>query len=229
MRNQDADYDSDVAPGGPPQTLTTSLLTITKLAVGEMNNNTYLLRSRATGDSLLIDAANEAGRILDICDGQLDKIVTTHCHADHWLALAEVAEQTGATTYAPAPEVAEIHPTTDIALQDGDVIDIGDARLEVRFVTGHRASYLEHVSTSAVLVFHDPDGSTHVFAGDCLFPGGLGNTCEDPVAFDQLFTDVTTKVFASLPDDAQVHPGHGADTTLGAERPAIAEWRTRGW
>lgn len=229
MSSEGTEYDGIVNPGGPAQTLTTSLLTITKLAVGEMNNNVYLLRSRATGDSLLIDAANEADRILEICDGQLDKIVTTHCHADHWLALAEVAQETGATTYAAAPEIPEIHPTTDIALADGDVIDVGDARLNVRFVTGHRASYLEHVSTSAVLVYEDPDGSTHVFAGDCLFPGGLGNTCEDPAAFDQLFAEVTTKIFAALPDDAHVHPGHGPDTALGVERPELSAWQARGW
>lgn len=229
MSSANNEYDGIVVPGGPPQTLTTRLLTITKLAVGEMNNNTYLLQSRATGDTLLIDAANEAERILELCDGQLDKIVTTHCHADHWLALAEVAEATGATTYAPAPEIPEIHPTIDIALSDADVIDIGDARLEVRFVTGHRASYLDHISTSAVLVFRDPDGSSHVFAGDCLFPGGLGNTCDDAAAFQHLFADVNDKLFETLPDNTRIYPGHGPDTTIGAERPSLTDWQSRGW
>ena len=97
------------------------------------------------------------------------------------------------------------------------------------FLTGHRASYLDHVSTSAALVYRDPDGSTHVFVGDCLFPGGVGNTCDDPAAFTQLLNDVANRLFARLPDDTTVYPGHGADTTLGTERPSLSEWANRSW
>ena len=136
---------------------------------------------------------------------------------------------TGATTYAAEPEVTEIPIATDVALHDGDKIRLGDTTLEVAWLTGHRASYLEHVSTSAALIYRDPDGSAHVFAGDCLFPGGIGNTCDDPAAFTELLNDVAQKLFAALPDKTTVYPGHGADTTLGAERPSLAEWSNRSW
>lgn len=222
-------YDGKVSPGGPAQTRTASELTITKVAVGPMNNNAYLLRNRATGETLLIDAANEPDRLIELCDGRLDKVVTTHCHADHWLALDEVVRTTGATTYAASPEVKEIHIRTDVGLNHGDVIPLGHLELQVRFIRGHRASYLEHVSTSAAIVYVDPDGSTHVFAGDCLFPGGVGNTCEDPAAFETLLADVRSQLFDSLPDETHIYPGHGDDTTLGAERPSLTQWAERGW
>jgi glyoxylase-like metal-dependent hydrolase (beta-lactamase superfamily II) len=222
-------YDGKVEVGGPAQEITTSKLTIYKIAVGPMDNNAYLLRNRITGESLLIDAANEAPRLLELCDGQLDSILTTHCHLDHWLALEEVVAATGATTYAAAPEVPEIAVTTDIVLGDGDVIKLGDAALQIVLLRGHRANYLDHISTSAAVIYRDLDGSTRVFSGDCLFPGGIGNTCEDPVAYTTLLNDVTSKLFAVLPDDAVIHPGHGFDSTIGVERPKLGEWLRPAW
>ncbi len=222
-------YDGKVEPGGPAQTLTTSGLEISKISVGPMDNNAYLLRDISTGRALLIDAANEADRLIELCDGKLDGILTTHCHADHWLALEELVAATGATTYAAEPETGEIPVATDVALADGDEIVLGDTTLEIRWLKGHRATYLDHVSTSAAVLYRDPHGSVHVFAGDCLFPGGLGNTCEDPTAFTALLNDVASKLFAKLPDETRIYPGHGADTTLGAERPHLGEWATRSW
>ena len=74
----------------------------------------------------------------------------------------------------------------------------------------------------------DIDGQQHLFVGDSLFPGGVGKTT-NPEDFEQLITDVTERLFEVYPDDAIVHPGHGNDTTLGAERPHLDEWRARGW
>lgn len=65
--------------------------------------------------------------------------------------------------------------------------------------------------------------------GDSLFPGGPGNTEDDPVRFGSLLDDLERKVFGPLPDATWVYPGHGADTTLGAERPSLPVWRDRGW
>jgi glyoxylase-like metal-dependent hydrolase (beta-lactamase superfamily II) len=222
-------HDGIVVPDGPAQTFTTSALEISKMSVGPMDNNAYLLRNRTTGETLLIDAANDADRLLTMCGGRLDKVLTTHCHADHWLALEAVVAATGATTYAAQPEISEIPIPTDVSLSDGDIIELGEVRLEVCWLTGHRAAYLDHVSTSAAVVYRDKDGSNHVFAGDCLFPGGIGNTCEDPGAFTVLLNDVASKLFARLPDDTRVYPGHGGDTTLGAERPHLGEWASRHW
>ena len=63
----------------------------------------------------------------------------------------------------------------------------------------------------------------------CLFPGGVGNTWGDADRFAQLLADVTSRLFDPLPDETWVYPGHGGDTTIGAERPQLAEWRERGW
>lgn len=222
-------YDGNVTPYGPPQSRETGALTISKLAVGPMNNNAYLLRDRVSGQTLLIDAANDPDRILALCDGQLDKVLTTHCHADHWLALDSVVSVTGATTYAPMAEIPEIEVSTDVALTEGDQIQLGDSVLRVHFIRGHRASYLEHVSTSAVITYADPDGTHHAFVGDCLFPGGVGNTCGDSDSFRLLLSDVTTELFDEFPDATHVYPGHGGDTTLGRERASLTEWASRGW
>jgi glyoxylase-like metal-dependent hydrolase (beta-lactamase superfamily II) len=86
-----------------------------------------------------------------------------------------------------------------------------------------------HTPGSIALVYDDPTGAPHLFTGDCLFPGGVGNTWQDPARFESLYADVVSKLFDRLPDETWVYPGHGDDTTLGAERPHLQEWRERGW
>jgi glyoxylase-like metal-dependent hydrolase (beta-lactamase superfamily II) len=86
-----------------------------------------------------------------------------------------------------------------------------------------------HTPWSIALTLGAGGGEPHLFTGDCLFPGGVGNTQKDPARFDSLYADVAAKLFGRLPDATWVYPGHGGDTTLGAERPHLAEWRDRGW
>lgn len=215
-------YSGDTLAGGPADTRVTADLQITKLTVGGLGNNTYLLRSRRTGATLLIDAAAEPDRILELCGGKLDRILTTHGHFDHWAALADVVTATGATTLASALDAEMISVPTDVTVADDDRVMVGDVALEAVHLVGHTPG-------SIALIHRDSDGSTHLFSGDALFPGGLGNTWGDPAAFDSLLTAVTTKLFDRLPDDTWVYPGHGFDTTLGAERPQLSQWRERGW
>ncbi len=111
---------------------------------------------------------------------------------------------------------------TDVLVDDGDTVRVGQVELTARHLVGHTPG-------SVVLVYDDPHGHPHLFTGDCLFPGGVGNTHKDPKAFASLIHDVETKIFDVLPDETWVYPGHGADTTLGAERPHLPEWRARGW
>ncbi|MCK1813809.1 MBL fold metallo-hydrolase [Streptomyces carpaticus] len=216
-------YTGNVTVGGPADAHELARLIISKAAVGPMNNNAYLLRCRATGAQLLIDAAAEPATLLELigADG-LTGVVTTHRHADHWQALAEVVTATGATTYAGRPDTDGIPVPTDTALDDEDTVTFGDITLTVRRLTGHTPG-------SVALVYDDPDGHPHLFTGDSLFPGGVGNTHGDPAAFAGLLHDVETRLFATLPDETWVYPGHGADTTLGAERPHLPAWRERGW
>ena len=90
-------YTGDVTVGGPPDTRELPGLIVTKLAVGPMDNNAYLLTCTETGEAALIDAANEASRLLELIgDRPVRRIITTHRHFDHWQALAEVQGDTGA-------------------------------------------------------------------------------------------------------------------------------------
>ncbi|HEY3465124.1 MAG TPA: MBL fold metallo-hydrolase [Amycolatopsis sp.] len=216
-------YTGVVTTGGPGDVRETSGLTITKVSVGTIDNNAYLLRCRETGEQLLIDAAAEASTLLSLAgDAGLASIVTTHRHWDHWTALAEVAAATGARTYAGRDDVEGIDARIDVPVDDGDTIQVGAVSLTARHLKGHSPG-------SIALLYRDPEGIPHLFTGDSLFPGGVGNTEKDASRFATLIDDVEKKIFAELPDETWVYPGHGKDTTLGAERPSLPEWRARGW
>jgi glyoxylase-like metal-dependent hydrolase (beta-lactamase superfamily II) len=219
-------YSGDVKVGGRPDVRELPGLAITKVAVGPYDNNAYLLRCTATGEQLLIDAANEASRLLELIgDGPLDRIVTTHRHQDHWQALTAVADTTQAAVVAH-PFDAEVLPVPVAEpVEHGAVVRVGRASLEVIHLRGH--------TPGSIALLYDAGGelaaAPHLFSGDSLFPGGVGNTWGDPTLFNQLLTDVAERVFDRLPDGTWVYPGHGKDTTLGKERPSIPEWRARGW
>jgi glyoxylase-like metal-dependent hydrolase (beta-lactamase superfamily II) len=215
-------YTGDVRVGGPSDTRQIGGLTLTKLAVGDMNNNAYLLRD-GSGQGLLIDAAAEPDRLIELIgDTPVVKIVTTHQHADHWQGLAAVKAATGATTVAHPADAPGIPVETDELVEDGGRIAFGDSELSVIHLVGH--------TPGSIALVIDADGaSPHLFTGDCLFPGGVGNTQKDAARFASLLDGVESKVFGRLPDATWVYPGHGGDTTLGAERPHLAEWRERGW
>lgn len=218
------DYDGQVVPGGPSAVRTLDAVTIRKASVGSMDNNAYLLTSRSTGAQLLVDAADDAARLRALLDegtGRLDVVLTTHAHWDHHRALAELTAQTGARTVAGAPDADALPVAPDERLQHGDVVHVGDVRLEVVALRGHTPG-------SVALLYDDPNGPPHLFTGDSLFPGGPGRTTS-PDEFASLMDDLEERAFARLPDETWIYPGHGRDTTLGAERAHLAEWRARGW
>ncbi|CAN5116792.1 MAG: MBL fold metallo-hydrolase [Nocardioides sp.] len=219
-------YTGNVAPGGPAEVRELSQLTITKVAVDpKMSNNCYLLTCKATGSKVLIDAAAEPATLLPLIDGTLESVITTHQHWDHHRALKPVVVDTGCVTIAGAPDVTAITEQTGVIINrkvvDGDTIGVGDCYLEVIALRGHTPG-------SIALLYADPDGTPHLFTGDSLFPGGVGRTTRE-VDFESLIKDVEERIFQQLPDDTWVYPGHGNDTTLGAERPHLAQWRERGW
>jgi glyoxylase-like metal-dependent hydrolase (beta-lactamase superfamily II) len=215
-------YTGSVSPGGPPDVRELSTLRITKLSVGMMDNNAYLLQCTQTGEQLLIDAAEEADRLLDLIgDSGLSTVVTTHRHADHWQALAEVVAATGARSIAHEADAGAL-PVPSVTIKDDAEVRVGAVPLSVIHLVGHTPG-------SIALLYHDPGGTPHLFTGDSLFPGGVGATFGNAAAFESLIGDVSTKIFDRLPDETWFYPGHGRDSTLGAERPSLPEWRTRGW
>jgi glyoxylase-like metal-dependent hydrolase (beta-lactamase superfamily II) len=216
-------YTGDVEVGGAPATRELRGLRMTKVAVGSYNNNAYLLECAATGERLLIDAAAEASTLLEVIGSAgLGQVLTTHFHFDHWGALAEVVERTGATTLAHPADTVGIPVPTGTVVRDGDEVRVGEVVLRAVHLVGHTLG-------SLALVYAEPDGPHHVWTGDALFPGGVGKTHEEPALFDALLGGVETKLFDVLGDDTWIYPGHGSDTTLGAERPHLSEWRERGW
>lgn len=205
------------------------------IAVGGMDNNVYLLTA-AGGDQMLIDASAEpeaieallASAADDADDPRLRYLLTTHSHHDHIGALAAVlSTHPEAETLAGEADADAITAATgvpiDRPLRHGDTIALGDVALDVIALRGHTPG---SVAVACAL----PGAPTQVFTGDSLFPGGVGNTGRDPQRFSSLFSDVASRIFERYRgDDAVVRPGHGKPTTLGAERPHLAEWEARGW
>jgi glyoxylase-like metal-dependent hydrolase (beta-lactamase superfamily II) len=216
------DYSGHVEPGGPAITRTVDVegtaVEIRKLSVGDMDNNVYLLRDIAADQALLIDAADDADRILaEIGDTTVQVILTTHGHWDHHRALQEVAGATGATlVHHPADDdMTPVAP--DTAATDGGILTFGNVSAQLIHTPGHTPG-----STCLQL------GDHHLFTGDTLFPGGPGNTFGDPAAFRTIMRSLRERLFP-LDDETWVYPGHGDDTTLAAERPSLDEWEARGW
>jgi glyoxylase-like metal-dependent hydrolase (beta-lactamase superfamily II) len=220
------EYTGHVEPGGPAIRRTLDELTITKVSVGPMDNNAYLLVCRSSGEALLIDAANDPERLSDLIGHDenrptLRTIVTTHQHGDHWQALGAVAGAYGANTVAHAADAGPLPVPPDILVEHGDTISAGTVDLEIIHLRGHTPG-------SIALVYRNPSGHAHLFTGDSLFPGGPGRTT-NPTNFTSLMDDLEARVFGELPDDTWFYPGHGDDSTLGKERPSLGEWRARGW
>lgn len=223
-----SDYTGAVRPGGPADVRELAHLRIAKVAVDEqMSNNCYLLTCRASGEQLLVDAAAEPDTLLPLVgDAGLTTVVTTHQHWDHHRALADVVRATGAGVLAGEPDAVAVTEQTGVEvtrpLRHGDTVTVGRCSLEVIALAGHTPG-------SVAMLYDDPEGHPHLWTGDSLFPGGVGNTFGDADAFRQLLDEVSTKVFDRLPDDTWFYPGHGDDSTIGAERPHLPEWRERGW
>lgn len=215
-------YTGEVEVGGPADVQDAGDLEITKVAVGPMSNNAYLLRCTLTGEQVLVDAADAADTLLGLVgEAGITQVVTTHGHPDHWQALAEVVEATGARTVAGEADADDLPVPVDHRVEAGARVRVGSCELEVIHLVGHTPG-------SIALAYDDPDGVVHLITGDSLFPGGPGKT-GSPADFESLMRDLGSKVFERFPDDTWVYPGHGNDTTLGVERPQLPEWRERGW
>lgn len=216
-------YTGEVVQDGPADVREVPGLRITKVCTPPFTNNCYLLRCTATGDTLLVDAAGNAPLLTELVgDGRLIGVLETHGHWDHQQALEEVVRETGAPVLVHAADAGDLPLTPDRLVADGETITIGATQVRAVHLVGHTPG-------SLALVYEGDPERPHVFSGDCLFPGGVGNTEKDPARFASLIDGVQSKIFEQLPDETWVYPGHGSDTTLGAERPSLDEWRARGW
>ncbi len=218
-------YSGHVDPGGAAVRRDLGALTLTKVSVGPMDNNAYLLVCTATGEALLVDAADEPERLAALVatagDGaRLRTTVTTHRHHDHWQALAAVADRFSTRQVAHPLDAPELPVPVDETVGHGDTVTVGRVALEVIHLRGH--------TPGSIALLHRGTDRPHLITGDSLFPGGPGRTWS-PDDFVSLIDDLEERVFGTLPDETWVYPGHGDDTTLGAERPHLAEWRERGW
>jgi glyoxylase-like metal-dependent hydrolase (beta-lactamase superfamily II) len=218
-------YSGHTDPGGAAIRRDLDALSITKLSVGPMDNNAYLLVCLTSNEALLIDAANEPQRLADLVGAadnrpELRHVLTTHRHFDHWQALGAVAGMFETRQIAHPLDAPEMPIPMDELVEHGDIVRFGEIELEVVHLRGHTPG-------SIALVYRDAAGP-HIFTGDSLFPGGPGKT-NSPADFGSLMDDLEARVFGQLPNETWVYPGHGDDTTLGKERPAIPEWRARGW
>ena len=190
---------------------------IHKVVVGPMDNNVFVLRCKQTGDALLIDAANEHERLLELCR-QLGvrTVIETHGHWDHIQAVPELRDA-GYSVHVTAEDAAML-PAYDEILEDESVIEVGRLRLHTIHSPGH---------TPGSMSFR-LEGAPILFSGDTLFPGGPGNTSFEGGDFDTIIASLDRRLF-TLPADTLVLPGHGDDTTIGTERPHLQEWIDRGW
>ena len=190
---------------------------IHEIVVGPVDNNVFVLRCTETGEAVLLDAANEHERLLDLCRTLgVRRVLETHGHWDHIQAVPELRDA-GYSVGVTAADAAML-PSYDEVLQDDDVIEVGRLRLHTIATPGH---------TPGSMCFRVADHPV-LFSGDTLFPGGPGNTTFEGGDFATIIESIDRRLF-TLPADTIVLPGHGANTTIGTERPSLQEWVDRGW
>ncbi len=190
---------------------------IHKVVVGPVDNNVFVLRCKRTGDAVLLDAANEHERLLELCERLgVRTVLETHGHWDHIQAVPAVRDA-GYEVGVTAADAAMLE-AYDYLLEDEAVIEVGDLRLHTILTPGH---------TPGSICFR-LEGAPILFSGDTLFPGGPGNTSFEGGDFEQIIASIDRRLF-TLPPDTLVLPGHGDDTTIGTERPHLDEWIERGW
>ena len=191
---------------------------IHKVVVGPFDNNVFVVRCRASGDALLVDAANEHEQLLELCRRLgVRRVVETHGHWDHIQAVPQLRD--AGYEVAVRAEDAAMLPSYDLLLDDDDVLEVGRLRLRTIHTPGHTPGSM------CFLI----QGSPVLLSGDTLFPGGPGNTATDLGDFPTIIESIERRIFTALPAETIVMPGHGLDTTIAVELPHLDEWIARGW
>ncbi len=189
-----------------------------KVVVGPVDNNVFVIRCTSTGDAVLIDAANEHERLLELCQRLgVRTVLETHGHWDHIQAIPAVRDA-GYEVGVTAADAAML-PSYDYLLEDDTVVEIGRLRLRTLHTPGH---------TPGSMSFH-VEGTPLLFTGDTLFPGGPGATQYEGGDFPTIIRSIEDRIFSQFDGSTIVLPGHGLDTTIGTESPQLDEWVARGW
>ncbi len=190
---------------------------VTKLVVGPYDNNVFVIRCRQTGEAVLLDAANEHEKLLELCRTlNVRRVLETHGHWDHIQAVPQLRDA-GYSVSVTAADAAML-PSYDEILSHDERIAVGKLRLHTIATPGHTPG-----SMCFLL-----EGSPLLFSGDTLFPGGPGATKFEGSSFETIIESIDRRLF-TLPADTLVLPGHGLDTTIATERPSLQSWVDRGW
>lgn len=215
-------YTGHVEPDGEWQDRTDGPVRIRKLSVEDFDNNVYVLSCTRTGEALLVDAAARPDRLREaIADVDPLAVVQTHGHWDHVRAWEALREDPGLPVWGHPGDQDLFPQPLDRTLEHDEVLAVGDLEVRVLHTPGHTPGSLQYLVIG--------EERPHLVSGDSLFPGGPGNTFGDAARFTQLMDNLEERIFGPLPDETWLYPGHGDDSTLGAERPSIPEWRERGW
>ena len=183
-----------------------------------MDNNVFVIRCRESGEAVLLDAANEHDRLLELCERlNVRTVLETHGHWDHIQAVPAIRDagyRVGITA-----EDADMLPSYDYLLEDESVIEVGRLRIHTHFTPGHTPGSMSFSVENTPLLF----------SGDTLFPGGPGATGFEGGDFATILQSIEDRMFRVFDSETVVLPGHGDDTTIGAESPSLDEWAARGW
>lgn len=189
------------------------MLRLIRKPVGEYQTNCYLLATPAEDEAILIDPGDEAEALLAWVEGfAVKQVLLTHGHEDHTGALAALCAQLGVPFGVHPADAERFGLKPDFDLLPEERVALGSADLEVVHIPGHTPG-------SVALRMQDGCNPPRALVGDAIFPGGPGHT-DSPQDLQQSLDALERTVF-TWPDETVLHPGHGAETTVGAERPAF--------
>jgi glyoxylase-like metal-dependent hydrolase (beta-lactamase superfamily II) len=185
--------------------------------IGPYENNIFIVADEATREAYVLDGGFEPEAIAQAASGlNVKAIIVTHGHRDHHENVATLKGLLRVPVAIGMDDAPQLSVEPDFLIVDQQTLSFGPHALSAIHTPGHTPG-------STCYVY-----GGHLFSGDTLFPGGPGNTQKDPVRFERIIASVRDRLF-TLGDDVVVHPGHGRDTTIGAERPHLDEWIARGW